>query len=239
MMYLRIKRLLVYWLFLCMSVGLGEGARATDANTEDRKRGGIYSIGVFKDVEISSPLDSGRSISNTVWNRVKIRITIRKWNTVYSVYWEDYYPWYLSEGQIKAESGYNQNAVSPVGAKGLGQFMPKTWEEVSKEIGYDGGDVFSPSLNIQASLWYMYRLRSVYQTPRPEYERHSMALCSYNAGIGNCIKAQEKCNNTLYWTEAKECLPDITGHHSQETITYVDRIWEYSNEIKESTNLSR
>lgn len=73
----------------------------------------------------------------------------------------------------------------------------------------------------------MYKLRAVYATERPDREKHSMALCSYNAGLGNCIKAQKLCNNTLLWTEAKVCLPQVTGHHSEETIGYVDRIWSY------------
>lgn len=180
---------------------------------------------------------SSTGIGSSICQDISVRnslitVSIKKWVRVYGVVWDDSFPWYWMESQIRAESGYgvggsyNPHAVSPVGAKGLGQFMPNTWKDVVKELGIDD-DVYNPVLNIQGSVHYMYKLRAVYATKRPERERHSMALCSYNAGLGNCIKAQKLCNNTLLWTEALVCLPQVTGHHSEETIGYVHRIWGY------------
>jgi len=47
---------------------------------------------------------------------------------------------------------------------------------------------------------------------------------SYNAGAGNIIRAQSLCGGALDWTGIAPCLPQVTGHHAHETITYVERI---------------
>lgn len=47
---------------------------------------------------------------------------------------------------------------------------------------------------------------------------------SYNAGAGNIIRAQRACNGARSWIQIRVCLPQITGHHSNETIQYVDLI---------------
>lgn len=166
---------------------------------------------------------------------VKEQLSIRKYNKVYSLLYDDSFPWYYIQAQIMVESAGRANAVSPVGAKGLGQFMPLTWRDMEREL-WNGEkvDVFSTSRNIQATVYYMYKMRRVYKAPRPDKERHSMALCSYNAGLGNCIKAQQLCNNTLLWSDAVYCLPLVTGIHSKETTDYVNRVWgrveEYEND---------
>lgn len=56
--------------------------------------------------------------------------------------------------QVEAESGWNPNVLSPVGARGLTQFMPGTWETYGQ-----GADPFDPIAGIQAQGRYLRYLR--------------------------------------------------------------------------------
>lgn len=44
--------------------------------------------------------------------------------------------WRLLKAQYYQESHLKPNAVSPVGAAGVAQFMPATWRQISRELGY-------------------------------------------------------------------------------------------------------
>lgn len=124
------------------------------------------------------------------------------------------------------------DAVSPVGAMGLCQFMPGTWGEARGALRYSpGASAFDPDLSIEAAGWYMARMRRGWSAPRPEADRHSLAAASYNAGFGNLLKAQRRCGGANGYGEIIGCLPDVTGRHSRETITYVRRIWRYYTQM--------
>lgn len=73
----------------------------------------------------------------------------------------------------------------------------------------------------------MARLRNGWSSPRPETDRHSLAMASYNAGFGNLLKAQSACGGGVLYSEIIACLPDVTGHHSKETIGYVEKTWDW------------
>ncbi|WP_281645548.1 transglycosylase SLT domain-containing protein [Parendozoicomonas sp. Alg238-R29] len=143
-----------------------------------------------------------------------------------SALWLPGVDWRLLKAQCWQESRLNPLAVSPVGAQGLCQFMPGTAEEVGRQLGITVSP-FAPEWSIQAAAFYMQRLRRGWSSPRPEVDRHSLAMASYNAGIGNIIKAQKACDGQLLYSEIIDCLPDITGRHSKETITYVRNIWRW------------
>lgn len=134
--------------------------------------------------------------------------------------------WRLLKSQCYAESAFDPAAVSPVGAQGICQFMPGTWEDVQRGTKIQGSP-FDPDVNIQFAAYYMSRLRRTWSSPRPESDRHSLAMASYNAGLGHLLNAQRRCNGALLYDEIIVCLPYITGRHSKETITYVQRIWRF------------
>ena len=71
---------------------------------------------------------------------------------------------------VHAESGFNVKAVSPKGARGLMQLMPKTAEELGVK------DSFDPAANVDAGTKYLRALLDQYNGNVPK------ALAAYNAG---------------------------------------------------------
>lgn len=161
---------------------------------------------------------SANALRNTLYD-----VQIRKWNAVYN----PSIPWTWAKAQLVAESRLNTNATSPVGAMGLGQFMPDTWSQMTKELKLGNVSAYASSYNLQAHAYYMSQLRAQFKRERPEWDRHSLALASYNAGLGNILKAQQKGGNSLLYAPMAKALPLVTGHHSKETTDYVKRIWDY------------
>ena len=136
--------------------------------------------------------------------------------------WIPEYDWTWLRAQCYQESRFRPRAVSPAGARGLCQFMPGTWADASRAIGVR--DVYSARENAYAAGWYMRRMAAIWTSERTEYERLELAQASYNAGAGNIIQAQRVCDGARNWQLIRTCLPEVTGHHSAETIQYVERI---------------
>jgi len=144
------------------------------------------------------------------------------------LYWADYPFWTNYKAQLYQESRLDTNATSPVSAMGLAQFMPYTWKDMSKRLGFKAS-AYDPKYAIEAGAYYMFTLRRSWKSKRPQSERQKLAQASYNAGLGNIIKAQKKCNMARMYEPIIKCLPYVTGHHSKETITYVKRIAKWDS----------
>lgn len=94
--------------------------------------------------------------------------------------------------QIDAESGWNPNAVSPVGAQGLSQFMPGTWSGWGRDDNGNGrASPFDPADAIMAQGRYMCHLadlvRGYIDDGRAQGSVLDLALAAYNAGPGNVL----------------------------------------------------
>jgi len=138
-----------------------------------------------------------------------------------------HYDWRLFKAQLYQESLLESDAVSPVGARGLAQFMPATWAEVTQQLGLGLVSAHAAKPAIIAGAYYQGRMIGIWRSPRPNADRYSLGAASYNAGAGNIIKAQRLCGGALRYKEIIECLPRVTGRHANETKTYVERIWQY------------
>ena len=93
--------------------------------------------------------------------------------------------------QTFKESRFNPRAVSPVGAKGLTQFMPGTWRDFQKISGDYTLDAFNPEHSIKAQRWYMEHLDQIIANKDPnlsEEERVPWVLAAYNWGPANAGK---------------------------------------------------
>lgn len=93
---------------------------------------------------------------------------------------------------VQQESGWNPEAVSPAGARGLTQFMPAT----AREWGVNFSD---PRSHIDRGAAYLAHLRDRYQGDM------RTALAAYNWGMGNVE------------TEGLENMPDETRRYLQAT----------------------
>lgn len=141
----------------------------------------------------------------------------------------------LIKAQCWQESRFKENAVSPVGAAGICQFMPGTWKDSVKALKLSQStSVFHPEYNIQAAAYYMGIQYSYWKSPRPPEDRHNLAAAGYNAGAGHLINAQKRCGGPRLYKDIIKCLPQITGKHSKETIGYVIHIRRFYSDIKKS-----
>ena len=111
--------------------------------------------------------------------------------------------WLWLKAQARAESNFNPTARSPVGAMGLGQFMPATWNEWGK------GSADNPEENIRAQAKYMHWLLSRVTT-------WECALAAYNWGIGNVLRV---------WQD-----PQWKSKLPKETRDYIARIQQFHEE---------
>ncbi|MFA7253624.1 MAG: lytic transglycosylase domain-containing protein [Patescibacteria group bacterium] len=80
---------------------------------------------------------------------------------------------------ILQESNYNPNAVSPVGAQGLMQFMPGTAATMAKEVGLKKYDIFDPETSINFGAAHLRDLLTKYNG------NVDAALAAYNNGTGS------------------------------------------------------
>ena len=138
--------------------------------------------------------------------------------------------WRWLKAQCWQESRFNPKAVSPVGAGGVCQFMPGTFEGVPDSIK-QGRDVWDARTNIEAGAWYMNTRYVFWTSPRPQLDRIWLAQACYNAGCGHVLNAQKACGGPSAYNEIIACLPDITGHYSKETISYVKLIDGFRKEL--------
>lgn len=137
----------------------------------------------------------------------------------------------LVYGVIRAESGFDPNAVSRANARGLMQMTPKTFEWVqtmipgSEELTAD--DLFDPKVNIQFGCELLSLLLS-------HYENESTAICAYNAGIGNVDSWLENPEyssdgvtlDVIPYGETQEYLKRVTQNRDLYRELYPDELAE-------------
>lgn len=132
--------------------------------------------------------------------------------------------WHWWKAQLIQESRLDPNAVSAVGARGLAQFMPGTWADITRQLKLGNVSPHIARHSINAGAYYMSKLAKSWHSKRPLIDRWDLARASYNAGIGNILNAQRMTNGAILYEDIIKGLPAVTGNHSVETINYVKRI---------------
>ena len=136
--------------------------------------------------------------------------------------------WQLFKAQAVAESHLDPVARSEVGAVGIMQIMPRTFEEIKRKNPAIKGSRLQPRWNIAAGIHYNRTLWNVWKADRPFMDRVRFMFGSYNAGKGNILKAQKVAEqqglNPNLWHSIHSSLPEVTGTRSNETLRYVEKI---------------
>jgi len=97
--------------------------------------------------------------------------------------------------QIKQESGFNPDAVSPVGAIGIAQFMPATAAGMGIDP-HDPGQALCGGAKLMANQLKEYG------------GNYAKALAAYNAGGGGVASAVRRCGENF-----RPCLPTETRNY--------------------------
>ena len=117
---------------------------------------------------------------------------------------------------------------------GVMQFMPATWAMCGKALNIQASP-FNAKASIVCGGWYMARLDHNWnRRGRSDNEVWLLSLASYNAGLGNILAAQRKCNDGIYWREIWPCLYRVTGlNNSMETTRYVVLIPQFYYQMQQ------
>jgi soluble lytic murein transglycosylase-like protein len=159
--------------------------------------------------------------------------------------WLPQWNWLWLKVQAYAESLLQSDAVSPVGAQGIMQFMPNTWEDVSFRLRYPStATPFNPTYAIPAGAYYMALMRNGWAAERPEEDRRNLAFASYNAGFGSILEAQKLSGGKTLYQDIIAFLPQVTNEtkdgklidNAKQTADYVTRINQYYTQFSNGVN---
>ena len=151
----------------------------------------------------------------------------------------------LLKAQVKQESNFNPNALNKIsGAKGLAQFVDKTWEEwcdlvpgIQKNI--DHYDPFNPDQAIHAQSAYMSFLaklidQKLSQTLTDKDYLYHWALAAYNWGIGNIMGRVVKGKVKMGMIQFSKFNYEFADKYlPAETSNYVKQIMKYYCEYQQ------
>lgn len=106
----------------------------------------------------------------------------------------------LLHAVVTVESGYNQAAVSPKGARGLMQLMPATARR------YGTGNPLDPAENVRAGARYLRDLLALFDN------NLELALAAYNAGENAVLRHGRKLPP---YAETRRYVPMVVAHYNQ------------------------
>ncbi len=128
------------------------------------------------------------------------------------------FDWRWFKAQGITESGLRADATSWVGARGIMQIMPATFEEIAELSSLPIRDTEDPAQNIAAGVFYDRRLYDLWSDIPDRRQRLAFAFASYNGGRSRTLRAQDRCPS--------ECAqwPNVQAYVPEETRNYVMKI---------------
>ena len=145
----------------------------------------------------------------------------REYAEYVTVYAEKYgVPEVLVYAVIRTESDFDSGAVSPVGAVGLMQLMPSTFEWLTDDMLFEhleNGMLYDPETNIRYGT---YCLSYLYD----RYGNWETAIAAYNGGLGNVDKWLE--DDRYADADGEGGLKRIPFKETRQFVTRVTDAWE-------------
>jgi len=152
------------------------------------------------------------------------------------------YDWRIFKAQAMAESEMNPNARSWVGARGLMQLMPSTYNAIqSRATSF--GSIDDPEWNIAAGILHDRSLWRRWERDSIQTDRREFMFASYNAGEGTIMNAQRACVarslDRRAWQSVETVAPDVPRWRYRETLGYVRKIRSGIETLDEKGRLKR
>jgi membrane-bound lytic murein transglycosylase F len=137
------------------------------------------------------------------------------------------FDWRHFKAQGMAESNLDTAAKSWVGARGIMQLMPSTYQEVrTKNPAIQHID--DPEWNIAAGIYYDRQLWRLWESDSVETDRLYFTFASYNAGRLTILRAQDTARTHALdhrtWKSIEIVAPRMRRWRHTETLEYVRRI---------------
>lgn len=164
-------------------------------------------------------------------------VNSKKWTNKYDVHFRKYskrffgigFDWKIFKAQAIAESNLKGDAESWVGAKGIMQIVPTTFEEIQSK-NPSIVDINDPRWNIAAGIYYDSHLYSRWTDISTLEDRLKFTFASYNAGRRTMLNAQNTSRQEgfegLFWKDIEAVAPKVPRWRHQETLGYIDKIFK-------------
>lgn len=156
-------------------------------------------------------------------------------NTRYDAFFRKYskryfgigFDWKYFKAQGMAESELNAAARSYVGARGVMQLMPSTFQQIqTKRPEFQSID--DPEWNIAAGIMHDRYLWRLWEPVGPDSDRTRFMFGSYNAGEGTITRAtaaaRAKQLDEMRWPSIEMVAPEVPRWRYRETLGYVHKI---------------
>lgn len=138
------------------------------------------------------------------------------------------FDWQYFKAQGLAESDLIPTARSRVGARGIMQLMPGTYEMIRKNRSEKMGAIDDPEWNIAAGILHDRGLWHRWDDTESTEDRLRFMFGSYNAGEGPIIRARKLAKaqqlNDQYWKSIESIAPKVDRWRYTETLPYVRKI---------------
>jgi membrane-bound lytic murein transglycosylase MltF len=169
--------------------------------------------------------------------------TSREPTTRYDDYFRKYtkryfgpgFAWRVFKAQAMAESGLDSTARSSVGAQGLMQLMPSTFDLIRARRS-DFKSLEDAQTNIAAGIAHDAYLWQLFAEINPHPEHYRFMVAAYNAGEGTIHRAQRVAReakvDAASWTGIAAAAPRVPRWRYRETLTYVDHIAAYYRRLQ-------
>ena len=139
------------------------------------------------------------------------------------------FDWRIFKAQGMTESRLDPNAKSWVGARGIMQLMPATFQEIQSK-NPEWAKIDDEEWNIAAGIFHDRKLWRLWNGAVGSDDQQQFMFASYNAGRIPILTAQrlarEQQLDPRIWASVERVAPKVPRWRHQETVSYLVRIAE-------------